>query len=236
MPLVFCAAVTFIAAICLLLMLPKSPAQRPMRLGEQLSILGLPQLWLSVLTTVFIASGLFSVFSYSAQYLVQKIGVPLANVSLILMLFGIGGVAGNVLIGSWLDQRLVTTLLTQLKALTVMYLVICFLATPWLPGMGLIALCWGATHAAGPVASQVWLRTSARRAPDFATSIYLTAANIGVVTGSTVSGWMIEEVGLEGAIGCGLVFIGLAVLSVFLRIGFYRNVGDPTARNITDAV
>lgn len=152
------------------------------------------------------------------------------------MLFGVGGVAGNMLIGRWLDHRLITTLLTQLTALTVMYLVIFFLATPWLPGMGLIALCWGAAHAAGPVASQVWLRTSARRAPDFATSIYLTAANIGVVMGSTVSGWIIERVGLEGAIGCGLVFIGLAVLSVLIRIGFYRNVDDPAPRVINDAV
>lgn len=223
----FCAVVTLLAAISLMLMLPKSSTQRPIRFGEQLSILGLPQLWLSALTTVFIASGLFSVFSYAAQYLVQHIGVPLANVSLILMLFGVGGVAGNVLISRWLDQRLATTLLTQLIALAAVYLIILFLATPWLPAIGLIALCWGAAHAAGPVASQVWLRTSARRAPDFATSIYLTAANVGVVTGSTVSGWAIEQVGLNGAIGCGLVFIGLAIISVLGRISVYGHVGTP---------
>jgi predicted MFS family arabinose efflux permease len=82
----------------------------------------------------------------------------------------------------------------------------------------------------------MWGISMSFRLPDFAQSIDLTTANIGVVTGSTVSGWIIEKVGLEGAIGCRLVFNGLSVLSVLVRIGLYRIVDDPAPRVITDAV
>lgn len=205
-----CAAVSLVAGLGLLLKLPKLPPKAPLSVGSQLSILRKPALWLNMLAATLVATALFSGFSYAAEYLKRQVGLADADVSLMLAIFGIGGVTANLLVGRLLDKHLVKAATTLPLVVCGIYLSIIFFASPWLPGMGLIALLWGGIHTCSAVTSQMWLRSVSREAPDFATSLYLTSANGGVMLGAVLGGQAIARFGMHGALGCGMVFALLA--------------------------
>ena len=217
----FCAAICAVAGLGLLVMLPPTPKGTPLGFGEQLSILRKPALWLNISAVVLIFTALFSVYAYSAEYLKRQIGLSDAHVSLTLVILGIGGVLGNLLIGKLLDSHLVKVVLLQPLALSAVYLILFTYARGFNPAMFGIALLWGGVHACGLVASQMWLRSVSREAHSFATSLYLTAANLGVVGGSFAGGAAIKRFGMPGAIGCGIAFAALAIGATVLKLAIY---------------
>ncbi len=217
----FCAAVCVIAATGLFVMLPKAPKSAPLGFGEQLSILRKPAVWMNIVAVVLMFTSLFSVYGYAAEYLKRQVGLSDTHISVTLVLLGVGGVLGNLLIGKLLDSHLVKVVLIQPLALSAVYLILFGLARNWMPAMAPIAMLWGAVHACGLVASQMWLRSVSREARSFATSLYLTAANLGVVGGSFAGGWAIKTFGMRGAIGCGISFAALAIMAIVLKLAIY---------------
>ncbi|WP_120292495.1 MFS transporter [Paraburkholderia sp. BL23I1N1] len=217
----FCAAVCAVAGLGLLVMLPPTPKVTPPGYGEQLSILRKPALWMNIAAVVLIFTALFSVYGYAAEYLKHQVGLSDPHVSLALLILGIGGVSANLLIGKLLDSHLVKVVLLQPLALGTIYLILFGLARNWMPAMAPIALMWGGIHACGLVASQMWLRSVSRDAHSFATSLYLTAANLGVVGGSFAGGVAIRHLGMPGAIGCGIAFAALALAAMLLKLAIY---------------
>jgi DHA1 family inner membrane transport protein len=89
-------------------------------------------------------------------------------------------------------------------------------------------LLWGAAHISGLVCTQMWLRSVAPEAQDFATSLYLTSANAGVLSGSSAGGLSIALAGSTGAICCGVAFATLAFIVIALKIAIYGRA--PTSR------
>lgn len=217
----FCAAVCCLAGLGLLVMLPASPKVGPESFSDQLAILRKPSLWMNIAAVVLTFTALFSVYSYAAEYLKLQAGLSGPHICLTLVLLGIGGVLGNLLVGKLLDTRLVKVVLIQPVALSVIYLVLFYFAQNSMPMMGPIALVWGGVHACGLVASQMWLRSVSREAHSFATSLYLSAANIGVVGGSVFGGVAIKGFGMGGAIGSGVLFAGLAIVAITLKLAVY---------------
>ncbi|MDP9032701.1 MAG: MFS transporter, partial [Pseudomonadota bacterium] len=69
-------------------------------------------------------------------------------------------------------------------------------------------------HTCGLVVTQVWLTSSAPEAHEFATSLYVSSANAGVVIGASVGGLFINAFGTTGVIGCGLIFAALSLLVI----------------------
>ncbi|WP_175889417.1 MFS transporter [Burkholderia cepacia] len=219
--LLSCAGVCAIAGLCLLVMLPGSPARKPPGFREQLTILRKPALWLNIAAVILIFTALFSVYSYAAEYMKRQIGLSDAHISVTLILFGAGGVLGNLLISRLLDTHLVKVVVLQPLALCITYLLLYGVARDWMPAIAPIALLWGCIHAGGLVASQMWLRSVSREAGDFATSLYLSAANLGVVAGSFAGGCAIGSFGMAGAIGTGISFAVAAMLAIAVKLVFY---------------
>jgi DHA1 family inner membrane transport protein len=88
-------------------------------------------------------------------------------------------------------------------------------------------LLWGATHTSGMLITQVWLTSVASEAPEFATSLFVSAGNGGVVLGSAVGGLFIDSFGTAGVIGCGLIFSALSALIIGAKALIYRAEQPP---------
>jgi len=217
----FCAGLCFLAGLGLLVLLPASPKRDLPGYGQQLLILRKPALWLNLTSGVLTFTALFTVYSYAAEYLQTQVGLEPHTVSIMLVVFGVGGVASNLWIGRVLDKHLLRATLLQPLVLAAAYIALYALASTWLPGMALIMLFWGAAHTCGLICSQLWLRSVSKEAPDFATSLYITAANVGVMLGSSIGGWAIEHLGLPGAIGSGVLFGILATALIILKVAIY---------------
>ncbi|MGY2365935.1 MFS transporter [Pseudomonas azotoformans] len=210
----FCVLATAVAALGVLIKLPDHPRAAPLSFGKQLAVLRSLSVWLAIIATVLVFSTMFSVYSYAAEYLKTQVGMDGQTISLMLVIFGIGGVVGNLLVGRLLSRHLVVTALGYPVVLAVAYLVLYGFGSLSWGSMSVIVLLWGAAHTCGLVVTQVWLTSSAPQAHEFATSLYVSSANAGVVIGASMGGLFINAFGTTGVIGCGLVFAGLSLLVI----------------------
>ncbi|MES1924186.1 MFS transporter [Salinisphaera sp. T31B1] len=213
----FAAAVNLVAALGLWFMLPAAPGPGPTERAGALHVLRSNRVWLSIGATVAVFAAMFSVYSYAAAYLSEKTGLDGELISLLLVVFGIGGVAGNLLAGRWLSRRLVPTVLTYPVMLAFAYAVLAWFTSSSLWDMLPICLLWGAVHTSGLIVCQVWLISAAPDAPAFATSLFVSSANFGTVCGTTLSGRLIEWHGLDGTLWSGWLFAAIAVGLVLAR-------------------
>jgi len=145
---------------------------------------------------------------------------------LLLVVFGAGGVLGNLLAGRCLGQSRTQTVLLYPLVLAGAYCALQTFGAAPLAGLLPLCLLWGAAHTSGLIVSQVWLTAEAPEAPEFATSLFISAANLGVLLGATLGGAFITAVGMRGALWGGWLFAGLAMLFVTLRIRWPGKVAN----------
>ena len=155
---------------------------------------------LGLMTTVLGYAGVFGVFTYIAPLLTQVAGLSDAAVSPILLVFGLGLIAGNLLGGRLADRNLRRTVLVTLALLgvTLALMPVAFLS-PVLTVIfvGLLGLTAFATVA--PL--QMWVLGKAEGAGEqLASSFNIAAFNLGNALGAWVGGLAIEH-------GPGLAFI-----------------------------
>ncbi|PJG86356.1 MFS transporter [Conservatibacter flavescens] len=206
----FCAAVCVIAAAGLL-RLPDSKQNEQGKTADALVILKKPLLWLGLLATVAVLSSMFGVYSYATEYLLG-LGMNANTVSLLMMVFGIGGLAGNVIAGRALAKNIKLTAVAYPFVLALAYAALYAFASPNIAVMALLCAVWGAAHISGLVVSQFWVSSSAEEAPEFATSLFVSAANVGVTVGAASGGWFISNFGIQSSLWAGWGFALLAVV------------------------
>ncbi len=226
--ILFCGLATLVAGIGLLVQLPKHSGAQALSFGHQLSILRRPSVWLAIGATVFVFMSKFAVYSYAAEYL-KGGGLNPAAISGLLFIFGVGGVAGNLLAGRMLATRRVATVLAFPLLLAVVYVLLPYTLDLPLGTLALSVFIWGAIHTSGMVITQTWLTSAAPEAHEFATSLYVSFANAGIAIGAWIGGIRIEAAGVPGIIGAGLAFAALALITIALKAWLY---GDGSSRRI----
>lgn len=145
---------------------------------------------------------------------------------MLLTVFGMGGVLGNLLPGRSLGRRLAWTVLGYRVALAVAYGVLQAFASPSFTAMLPICLLWGAARTSGLIVSQMWVTSAAPDAPEFATSLYVSAANLGVVLGAAAGGGLIYVEGMHGTVWSGWLFAALTVAAVLARKPWRSNLHE----------
>jgi DHA1 family inner membrane transport protein len=103
--MLFFAVVNTISLLAIIAFVPSMPVKERLSYGKQLSVLKKPLVWISIATVVLINSAMFSVFSFFAEYLGKVTHMSGKEISLMLVLFGATGIAGNLLAGKWLTNN-----------------------------------------------------------------------------------------------------------------------------------
>jgi DHA1 family inner membrane transport protein len=232
--ILFCAVATLLAGLGLLFRLPRQHTS-PETFGSQLSILRKPAVWLAIVATVLVFMTKFSVYSYAAEYLKSQTGMDNQTISIMLVLFGVGGVLGNLFAGRMLANNLVKTALLFPILLSFAYLILYAFGSASVSSMIVIVFVWGAIHTSGMVITQMWLTTAAPEAHSFATSLYVSAPNGGIAIGSWVGGLFITAYGLPGTIWCGLVFALLSFIVLAAKAALYGGGSDRIGSGVVQA-
>ena len=218
------AALGVVALVALQLALPKLPAAPRQDLGQALAVMRRPAVLMALLTTVLGSAAMFTVFTYIAPILGEVTRATPAEVTLALVIYGVGLTIGNYLGGRFADRALRATLLVTLAALVALLLLFAVTMRSPIPALATI-FAWGiATFALVP-ALQSRLMRVASEAASLASAINIGAFNLGNALGAALGG---------AVIGAGLgyppVAIAGAALALAGLIGVLLSHFDPISR------
>lgn len=187
------AAIGVIAMAVLAALVPASDEHsKSIALRDELRAIGHPSVLLALLMTVLGFAGVFTVFTYIQPILTQVTGFTERAVSPILLVFGVGLIAGNLLGGKLADRHLMRALLLTLAALIVVLGVMTFaLHHAWLTVL-FVGLLGVAAFATVPPL-QLWVLHKAHDAQNLASSLNIGAFNLGNALGAWLGGVVVAR-------------------------------------------
>ncbi|PZO82503.1 MAG: MFS transporter [Mesorhizobium amorphae] len=210
-------AVTLVGVIALVVLVALVPQDRTQPdasdwRADLRAILRRPVL-LGLLTTVLGYAGVFAVFTYVAPLLTEISGFANSAVSPILLVFGGGLVAGNLLGGKLADRNLTRAVIGTLAALAVVLAAMTFAFRSQTAAVLFTGLL-GATGFATVAPLQMWVLSKVEGAgQSLASSFNIGAFNLGNAIGAWAGGLVIDH-------GPGLATVPIAAaLFPLLAIG-----------------
>ncbi|KZE73171.1 arabinose ABC transporter permease [Paenibacillus elgii] len=209
----FSSIIHAIALVGIAAFIPSLPVKSKLSYGEQLTILTKPQLWLNIAAACFILAALYSVYSYFAEYLKVVTGMNGKIVSVMLVLFGASGIFGNLQAAKYVSKNRVKTIVFYPLVLGAIYLLIFCIGSYSIPMIAII-IVWGAVFTGGLIVSQTWLTSEAPETPEFANSLFVSFANLGVTLGTALGGWFLAYMGTRQITWSGVLFLVLASVCI----------------------
>jgi DHA1 family inner membrane transport protein len=163
-------------------------------------------------------AGVFTLFTYVAPLLEMVTGFSPPTVSELLILFGVGTTLGNLLAGRYADRSLAPTLIVTLLGLS---LTLALSTFAWSNPVGATVATFaiGFFGFATVTPLQLLVIRAAGNAKDLASSVNISAFNVGNALGAALGGAVVASGAPLPAIGvaAGIVALAgvlLAVLSV----------------------
>ncbi|MCP2258862.1 MFS transporter, DHA1 family, arabinose polymer transporter [Streptoalloteichus tenebrarius] len=195
------------------------------RLAE-LRVLGQRRVQTVVAVTILSAAATFTAYTYVTPLLRDAVGFDPSTVTLLLLLFGIGGTVGNVVGGRLADRSVTRAVCLGVLALTVT-LPLLGAAVPVPPvAVGFLFLFGAAYYAVIPAVNTRMLDVASARARTLALTMQSSAFNLGVAVG----GWLGGQVLAGGLPLRWLPVVGGLVAAVALVIAVAEHRGERRRR------
>ncbi|NLK11280.1 MAG: MFS transporter [Staphylococcus equorum] len=212
----FFALVNIIVLILTLIFIPKMPTKKSVTYGTQLSVLKRPLTWVSILVSILFNAAIFGVYSYLTDYLNIVTEAPSHYVSIILFLYGISNILGNIIAGKLLTSIPQTAIFLLPFALIIIYVSMFGLGSFLIP-MAIISIFWGTLAGISANITQYVITSSAPDAPDLSNGIFLSAVNSGTTIGTFIGGIFITTLGSNYVIMVGILACVINILFILIR-------------------
>lgn len=217
MGMLFFTVVNVLVLLATLIFIPSMPVEKKLSYGAQLNVLKKKKVWYSIFSVTLINGALFGFFSYMSDYLQTVTELPYNIISILLLVYGLANIAGNVIAGKQLALNSVRCMWVIPLALLVGYVSLFFLGGG-LAMVSVIILILGILAGGGQNTMQYMITGSAPEAPDFANGLYLLSANLGTTMGAAVCGMFITFWDTRYSIFGSLLFLVVSFVFVGLRI------------------
>ena len=189
-------AVAAIGVLAMLVIATLVPADREhgkrIAVRGELRAIGQPSVLLGLLMTVLGFAGVFTVFTYIQPILTEVTGFAQGAVSPILLVFGVGLIAGNLLGGKLADRHLTRALWSTLVALIVVLGAMSFALHNKALAVLFVGLLGVAAFATVPPL-QLWVLHKADDAKNLASSLNIGAFNLGNALGAWLGGVVVAR-------------------------------------------
>ncbi|PHM30133.1 MFS transporter [Xenorhabdus innexi] len=202
-----------IAGVMSLFWLPFIPKQSSVSLRTEFQSLNNPELWRVFSTSLLIIGATFAAFTYFTPILKDVTGYREETIAVLLTLYGIATIIGNVIVGKLAERYTIITLVTGLTLLILFLMLFGTFAEKKLPatlsliGIGLVGVTMN------PAMVTRVMRTANGR--PFVNTMHTSVITLGVVIGASLGGLCISlGWGLKAPlwVGCFMAFIGLLTL------------------------
>lgn len=213
---VLSAVINSISFISLWIFLPFIPVSRVKIKTSYWKILGNRKLLFNLLLACLMISAMFSTYGYMADYLKNVTHMNGSEIGVMLLIFGITGVAGNYFSGKLLSKNKERTTLLFIVSLLGIHSLTYFIGANY-NLMLFVIIFWGFIHAGGFLISNVNITSSTSEAPEFVNSIFTSCGNLAVTIGSTIGGLAIVKIGIHQLPWTSIILLGLSLLVFILK-------------------
>ncbi|MBB2748492.1 UNVERIFIED_ORG: DHA1 family inner membrane transport protein [Microbispora rosea subsp. rosea] len=179
-----------VGLIGIAVLVPEMPRPQGVRLRHEVAALRDVQVVLAMGMTVLGFGGVFAAITYIAPMMVRVAGYPEGAVTWLLVLFGLGMVAGNLVGGRFADRALMPMLYVSLGALAVVLAAFTLTAHSKILAAVTVALI-GALGFATVPPLQKRVLDLAHGAPTLASAVNIGAFNLGNALSSWLGGLVI---------------------------------------------
>jgi predicted MFS family arabinose efflux permease len=226
MAFVIQSIISVIAIAGIILFVPNMPVVEKKSHGSQLQILKIPRFQISVALNILMIAAWFSSYSYFADYLGKAKQMNPQQISYMLLLFAVTGVVANWLAGRLLSKNVAMTTAFFLTGTILLPIILLYSGTNLIIQIAVVAF-WGIMYGPCFLTGISYMIEAAPEAPEFANSLQVSFANLGVSIGTAVGGWVIASKGMINLPWVGAAFGVLAMMMIV-----WREVLDKSAKSI----
>ncbi|MEE2521855.1 MFS transporter [Pseudarthrobacter sp. J75] len=200
---------------------PYQAAHPDASIRRELGALRRVQVWLAILIGVVGFGGFFATYTYIAHTMTLVAGMPSSWIPIVVALYGLGMVAGNVVGGRLADKSVMGTIYRVLPGIAVA-LVVYAVAVHWPWSAFLMVFVVGAAGSMLVPALQTRLLDASPDAPSLASSLNHAALNVANALGAFLGGlviawgWGYVAPALVGAV-LAVLGLGVALYSGYLE-------------------
>ncbi len=169
---------------------PFQKAHPDASIRRELGALKRLQVWLAILIGIVGFGGFFATYTYISHTMTNVAGLPSSMIPLVVALYGLGMVAGNVVGGRIADKSVMGTLYSVLPAIAVA-LVVYAIAAHWPWSALVMVFVVGAAGSMLIPALQTRLLDASPDAPSLASSLNHAALNVANALGAFLGGLVI---------------------------------------------
>lgn len=171
-----------------------------------------PAVITGLMVVVLLVTAHFAAYTYVRPVLENQTGFSANAIALLLLLYGLFGLAGNFAAGAAAGRRPRLTVLLLAAGITVAIVILARFGTNALAAGAAIAL-WGAAYGGVSVSAQLWMTTAAADRVEHITGLYVGIFNGSIALGAAVGGLMVENSGILPMLWatCALAFASLLV-------------------------
>lgn len=208
-----------ITMLALLRSLPRNMQGQELNLRRELQVLTRPAVLLAMLCTVLGASAMFTFYTYISPALMFISGVPEAQISIMLVLVGLGFTLGNYLGGVWANRSVSRTLYGLFTLLALTMVLFPMVASDSVTA-GVMLVVWGLASFGIVPPLQVKVMQVASEAQALASSVNIGAFNLGNAIGAALGAFVLANGGDYSAVsyaGAAVAAGGLIILQVTLH-------------------
>ncbi|OQP52602.1 MFS transporter [Niastella yeongjuensis] len=218
--------INLIAFAALLAFVPSMPVIENQSVKSQLVILKKGQMWVNLVATMIMIAGIFATYSFLAEYLGKISSMNGKQISLMLLLFGATGIAGNWVTGLALSKNVLLTTRFFLLSLIAVHMLAYTFGGLFIPMTAIIGI-WGFIHTGGFLIGQTRSTAEAPEAPELAASLMVSFGNAGVTLGTFLGGMIITRFGVHEVIWISILLLVLALGLTWVFVGRKVPAADP---------
>lgn len=199
-------------------LLPALPATRALRAADLLKPLRLPMAQVGLVAIAFLILGHFAAYTYLKPLLEKVFGLEPAMVAVLLLVYGVVGIAGNFIGGKLVAWNLRLALIAP-AALLGMALLAAAISGPGAVSADMVVAAWGLAFGALPVALTAWMIQAVPDAPDAGQAVLVSVFQIALASGALLGGWAVDGYGVPSAmvLGGAMAWAAAGVLGLFGR-------------------
>lgn len=216
----FLGLLSFIVCILILLFVPKIPDQSLLASGFFKKVLQHSTLNRLFILTALIISSHFAAFTFIEPFLSQIAQLESGQITLLLLVFGLTGLMGNILAGKLIDRHLHTIILVSLVFISGSVFAFGYLGYHVTLSIAIVFLAlWGVSIASIFVGLQTWVLKQADDLASAASAIYVAVFNASIGLGALIGSFMLQYVTLNRAFEIITIFL---IFSLYLLQKFNR--------------